>query len=135
MGRALLTLLLVFGSVAVAYIVHWSRRAASAVDDASKIYRETGSITETAKQLYKEQIVPDSMRLSRRQIEFINLNLNEFQTLYGEAIFAAADDALEKWKVEHPNTGPTEIKQATEYIVQIISMRHAKLYCAGNGVI
>ncbi len=33
MGRALLTILLVFGSVAVAYIVHLSRRAASAVND------------------------------------------------------------------------------------------------------
>jgi hypothetical protein len=56
MGRALLTVLLVFGSVAVAYIVHLSRRAASAVNDASKMLRETGSITQTAKQLYKEQM-------------------------------------------------------------------------------
>jgi hypothetical protein len=135
MGRALLTLFLVFGSVAVIYIVHWSKRAASAVDDASKIFLEKGSIRETAKQLYREQMTPDAVRLSRRQVEFINTNLNEFQTLYGAAIFAAADDALQGWKLAHPSANAAQTRQATDKIVEIISMRHAKLYCSAKGVI
>jgi len=72
MGRALVTLLLLFGSVAVAYILYWSWRAASAVDDASTVFRETGSVTETAKRLYGEQITPDADRPSKRQVEIIN---------------------------------------------------------------
>jgi hypothetical protein len=71
MGRALVTLLLVFGSVAVAYILYRSWRAARAVDDASTIFRDTGNVTETAKRLYRKQITPDADRLSKRQVEFI----------------------------------------------------------------
>jgi len=72
MGRALVTLLLFFGSVAVAYILYWSWRAASAVDGASRIFRATGSATETAKRLYRKQITPDADRLSKQHVEFIN---------------------------------------------------------------
>jgi hypothetical protein len=134
--RVILTLLIVFGSVTVIYIVHWSRRAASAVDDASKIYRETSSITETAKQLYREQIVPDAVRLSRRQIQFVESNFDDFERLYGPAINAATNDALKRWRERQgeQSCSPTEADNMMRNFIHIISMRHAKVYCSEKGI-
>jgi hypothetical protein len=45
--RALATLIFVFGAVAIAYAIHWSRKAVATVNDASIILTQTGSITQT----------------------------------------------------------------------------------------
>src|SRR5262245_14667711 len=72
MGRALVALLLVFGSVAVVYVLYRTRRAARAVDNAPAIFRETGCVTETARRLYRKQITSDADRHSKRQVEIID---------------------------------------------------------------
>jgi hypothetical protein len=80
--RALFTLAFIFGAVAVVYTMHWARRASSAVSDASSIFQQTGSVAETARQLYREQSMPNQIRLSHRQREFVGANFADSKGLW-----------------------------------------------------
>lgn len=133
--RGVLTLLVVFGAVAVVYALHWARRASSAAADASRIFQETGSITATAKQLYREQALPDQVRLSRRQQEFVALNFAEFQRLYATAIDETAAMQLRKWGADlGRRPSQEEASQVGQEFFALSSLLHAKIYCTSKGI-
>lgn len=133
--RGVVTLLLVFGSVAFIFILHWIRRASSAADDASRIFKETGSIRETARTLYREQSEPDLTRLSRRQIEYVNAHKEEFLDLYGRVIFAQTEEGLERWRMAQSiEPSESQIKAVTDHLIAQSSMRFAKIYCSDKGI-
>jgi hypothetical protein len=136
--RAVLTLFLVFGALIVTYAVHWARRASVATADASAIFKETGSITATAKRLYAEQSLPDNVRLSHKQREYVDANNGEFQRIYGPAV---DDQVARGWQSYLTNRGarspaPTEAEtaQAMEAIISVTVLRHAKMFCESRGI-
>src|SRR5260370_35676970 len=99
--RALVSLIFVFGAVAIAYAIHWSRKAASAVNDASVILKQTGSITETARQMLLERNLPDAMRLSLTQRAYLSAHQDEFRRVCGAAIEAQAQTEFARWQARH----------------------------------
>jgi len=133
--RALFTLVFVFGAVAVVYAVHWARRASSAVSDASSIFQQTGSIAETARQLYREQSMPEQIRLSRRQREFVTANFADFQRVYGTAVDEDAAAHLRKWN-SALETKPTEqeVRRKADEFFALSSLMHGRMYCISKGV-
>jgi hypothetical protein len=133
--RALLTLAFVFGAVAVVYAMHWARRASSAVSDASSIFQQTGSVAETARQLYREQSMPSQIRLSHRQREFVGANFADFQRVYGIAIDEDAAAYLRRWS-SSLETKPSEqeVRRKADEFFALSSLVHGRMYCLSKGV-
>lgn len=134
--RALLTLFLVFGAIIVTYVIHWARRASVATADASSIFKETGSITATAKRLYAEQSLPDKVRLSHRQRQFVDANNDEFLRIYDAAI---EDEVARGWASYVGSRGaqkPTEaqIVEAQEIIISVCVLKYGKIFCESRGI-
>jgi hypothetical protein len=134
--RSLGVLVLVFGSVAVAFAIHWLRRAASAGSDAIQIMKETGSVTETARRLYAQERLPDHVRLSMYQRKFLEDHQAEFLGQYGEAIEAKTQSMmadirlnLDRMPDHLRNSAPSE-----EDIRGWILRQYAKEWCDRNSV-
>jgi hypothetical protein len=134
--RAIATLLLVFGAVAVTFLIHWSKRAAVAVADAKAIHRATGSLRQTAKQLYAEQSLPDQFRLSHHQQEFLMANDQDFRAIYGVAMDQHAVALWKKWveDTRHLKPSPAEGETAMKKIIFMTTTQHGKLYCENRGI-
>lgn len=134
--RALLILVFVFGSVAVAFTVHWLRRAASAGSDAIQLMKETGSVAETTRRLYHQERMPDSIRLSMSQKAFLQNHQAEFFGQCGAAIEAKTQSMMADIRLNldrMPNhlreNAPTE-----DDIRGWIARQYAKEWCDRNGV-
>lgn len=137
--RAVLTLLFVFGAIAVVYAIYWARRAASAAADANALYRQTGSWTETAKQLYARQSLPDLIRLSVNQQQYIDQNFNDFMELHAKAAAAQRDLFVARFveqerAANRPLTGEQR-DEIFERAQHFCFAQHAKTYCEVRGVI
>lgn len=133
--RAVLTLFLVFGALIVTYAVHWARRASVATADASAIFKETGSIAATAKRLYAEQSLPDKVRLSHKQREFVDANHDEFLRIYDAAI---EDEVARGWQsyVASRDSEPTvsQIEEAQATIISVCILKYGKIFCESRGI-
>lgn len=134
--RAVATLLLVFGAISVTYLLYWAKRATVAVADANAIFKETGSITRTAKQMLAEQSMPDKYRLSQNQQRFLQANHDDFMVNYHDAIFRQCVTLWEKWEGEQAGRSISneEAKTASDAILFLASVQHAKLYCEIRGI-
>lgn len=136
--RAIATLVIVFGAIAVTYLIHWARRASVATSDASAIFKETGSIAATARRLYAEQSLPDKIRLSHRQRAYLDTNHDEFMGLYGAAI---DDEAVRGWQsylAHHraKSSSPTEAQgnEAMEAIISVSVLKYGKIFCESRDI-
>jgi hypothetical protein len=127
--RGLVSLIFVFGAVAVAYAIHWSRRAAATMQDASVVLRQTGSFSETVQQLLLERNLPDAMRLSSTQRAYVLAHQSEFQRLYGPAIEAQAQADFTKWHDRNPGAGPLDIEGGLKAAGLIAATQHARIFC------
>jgi hypothetical protein len=129
-------LILVFGSIIVAFAIYWLRRAASAGSDAIQIMNETGSVTETARRLYAQERLPDNVRLSMYQKKFLEDHQSEFLERYGEAIEAKTLSTMADIRL---NLGrmPDHLRESapSEDDIRGWILRHyAKEWCDQNGV-
>ena len=133
--RALFTLVFVFVAVAVVYAMHWARRASSAVSDASSIFQQTGSVAETARQLYREQSLPNQIRLSHRQREFVGTNFADFQRVYGVAIDEDAAACLRKWDSSlERKPSEQEVRRKADEFFALSNLVHGRMYCLSKDV-
>jgi hypothetical protein len=132
--RALVSLIFVFGAVAIAYAIHWSRKAAATVNDASIILKQTGSITQTARQMLLERNLPDAMRLSLAQRSYLAAHEDEFRRVYGAAIEAQAQTEFAKWQVRNRDASRSEIEGGVEAAFFVAGAQHARIFCEMRGV-
>lgn len=134
--RGLGILVLVFGSIAVAFVIYWFRRAVNASSDAIQIMKETGSVTETARRLYDQERLPDNIRLSIYQKKFLEDHQAEFLGRYSEAIEAKTQSMmadirlnLDRMPVHLREKAPSE-----DDVRSWILRQYAKEWCDRNGV-
>lgn len=134
--RAVVLLLLVFGATIVVYAMHWARRAASATTEASAIFQETGSLTETMRRLYAHESKPGAIRLSAAQTRYIDRNFDEFMQAYATPIRAWTEHFLEKYRADRKASpiSDAELADARAKIALAVTMRFAKEWCDLRGV-
>lgn len=132
--RALVTLIFVFGAVAIAYAIHWSRNAVATVNDASIILKRTGSITQTARQILLERNLPGTMRLSLTQRAYLAANEDEFRRIYGAAIEDQAKTEFAKWHDRNRDASNLEIEGGVEAAFFVAGAQHARMFCEMRGV-
>jgi hypothetical protein len=132
--RGLISVIFILGAVAVAYAIHWSRKAVATVHDASVLLRQTGSFGETLQQLLLERHLPDSMRLSPSQRAYVVQHQQEFERLYGAAIEAQARTEFSKWESRNPNAGPLDVEGAIKAASLFAAINHARIFCESRRV-
>jgi hypothetical protein len=134
--RGLGILILVFGSVAVAFATYWFRRAASAGADAIQIMKETGSVTETARRLHAQERLPDNVRLSMHQKKFLEDHQAEFLEQCGEAIEAKTHSMMADIRLNLDRM-PDHLRKSApseDDIQSWVLQQYAKEWCDRNGV-
>lgn len=134
--RGVATLVLVFGSIAVAVAIYWLRRAASAGSDAVQMMKETGSITNTARRLYAQERLPDNVRLSLYKKKFIADHQAEFLGRYSEAIEAKTQSMIAdiRLNLDRLPTHMRETAPSEDDVRGWILRQYAKEWCDRNGV-
>lgn len=133
--RAVLTLVLIFGAIGIAYAIQWSRRAASTLNDATVLLRETGSISQTAAKLMSSYQLPPDLRLSRRQEDYLNSRYSEFVAEYRSSINIRAKAAMDVWIEERgkPCTDQ-EFNDHLNVVFSMLMLRYGKTYCESRGI-
>ena len=136
--KSVVMLLFVFGCVAVVYVTHWSRRAVSATKEASVLFKETGSITETIRRLHAHESMPDGVRMSAQQREYVSKNLHEFMGIYRAPIEDTVAQILKEISAGKAAAGEPvrddEWDQISSSIMTTVSMGYAKSWCELRGV-
>lgn len=132
--RAVATLIFVFGAVAIAYAIHWSRKAAASVTEASIILKQTGSITETARQMLLERSLTDTMRLSISQRAYLAAHEDEFRRIYGAAIEDQAKAEFAKWHDRNRDASNLSIQGGVQAAFFVAGAQHARMFCDMRGV-
>ncbi|MEO6382018.1 MAG: hypothetical protein ABIO35_08470 [Nitrobacter sp.] len=134
--RALFVFFLVFGAVAVAYAVHWSRRAVDATIEASTLLQQSGSITETARRLFAHEMTPHEIRLTSAQTAFLDQNIEEFSRVYGALLKTWVEKtvASDAERLAAHDISPSEFKVAQDAAIEYYSRKFGKEWCDLCGV-
>jgi hypothetical protein len=127
---------LVFGALAVVYIGYWSRRAISATSEASALFKQTGSIAETARRLYAHEKMPDAYRLSANQRQYVDRHFDEFMEIYRDTIFGWHQHfaAEARAKRDADQITEAELDTAETQILALVVFRFSKEWCEIRGV-
>lgn len=121
--------------VGVAYVIQWSRNAVATVNDASIILKQTGKLTQTARQMLLERDLPGTMRLSPAQRAYLATHEDEFRRIYGAAIEDHAKTEFAKWHDRNRHAGNPEIEGGVEAAFFVAGAQHARIFCDARGVL
>jgi hypothetical protein len=124
--KNIVVLVFVFGCVAVIYALHW----------ASAIFKETGSVSETARRLYAHETTPDAIRMSLPQREYVAKNLGEFMDIHRDLIETEAAKIMADLQQagEANAMGAAEIGKMVQSVLTTVAMRYAKSWCELRGI-
>jgi hypothetical protein len=136
--KSVVMLLFVFGCVAVVYAVYWAGRAVSATKEASVIFKESGSLSETVRRLYAHETTPDAYRMSSRQRSYVQTNFDEFVSIHRDNMQKLVDEMLAQLRAKKAAAGEPmsegELADADNSARILVGSHFAKHWCELQGV-
>ena len=123
--------------VIVVYAVYWFNRAVTVAKDAAHVVQKTGSISDAIAFIAQNQRVPDALRLSAAQHEYLTINERSFISECEESMKRLTNALMEQRIIElNLKDDPSDPVFLKEFKIQhsIAGLRVSKLWCEARGI-
>jgi hypothetical protein len=130
-------LLLILLGVAVVYSVYWVNRAEGVAKDAAHVVNKGGSISEAIGFVINNQRVPDLLRLSAAQQDYLDRHAVLFYSENERNIQELAVSNVHKICIEKSiafNLDNPQIMDECQVQAKMICLRLAKIWCEEKGI-
>jgi hypothetical protein len=111
----------------------------SATKEASVLFKETGSVTETIRRLYAHETLPGGVRTSAQQRAYVSKNLSEFMEIYRDPIEDTVARILKEISAGKAVAGESVRDDGWDKIASsvmtTVAMGYAKSWCELRGVV
>ena len=130
-------LIIILIGVAVVYGVYWSMRAVAVAKDAAHVVKKTGSISEAVSFIWQNQRMPDGLRLSAAQQDYVTRNEAIFFAECGDRMRKLTHLLLEQRIAElglPEDINDPRVAGELKTQMAIAGLRIAKAWCEERGI-